>query len=814
MPPTSTKKLAPPVPSHGMVRLEEIVSCLEGHGRKVEPEFLRAVYDFSSAMHRDQVRRSGEPYLTHPLNVAWLLADLKFDQTCVAVGMLHDVLEDTLTTREVLEREFGHEIAELVDGVTKISRHEYVRRDDERGVPRQATGGAAADQQGVSRRATGGAATDERGVPRPATGGAADEPGEPGAEGRSEAEGGRRRQATAEAQAETFRKMILASAKDIRVILVKLADRLHNMQTLEHLHAESRRRISRETLEIYAPIAHRLGMARVKGDLEDLAFFYLYPHQFGELHSKIAEKMKLAEASIQRIRDRLAQSLEKAGVDAEISFRVKRYYSIYEKLRRQGIDISQLYDYLAFRIVTPALKDTYAALGVVHQSWRPIPGRFKDYIAMPKRNFYQSLHTTMVGDEGQPFEVQIRTREMDLIAEEGIAAHWRYKEGKAEPRQSDRNILWLRQLLEWQQEIQDPRTFLTALKVDLYPDEVYVFTPRGEVLSFPRGATPLDFAYRVHTDLGHHCAGSRINGKLVPLRTPLGNGDMVEILTNPNRNPSRDWLNFVTTSRAKSKIRHWLNTQQKQRATEIGRRLFDKELRKYSIANKKVLDSPALAAYLHDEGIANLEDLYSRIGFGKVEPRQALTRVLGDELLVESGAKPGRIRQAVSKILPFGPGPITVKGHGDLLAYLAKCCNPLPGEDIVGYITRGRGVSVHSIDCPNVKNLLYNPEREIEVQWDRERETQYQVSLLLETENQPGMLARLTEVITKAESNITQIEAETHETGRASISIVCELRHRKQLEKLLRDLRSVSGVLRVDRQMNVSGARSEAEAGG
>jgi guanosine-3',5'-bis(diphosphate) 3'-pyrophosphohydrolase len=743
MPPISTKKLKPPVPAHGMVRFEEIVSCLESHGRMVDPEFLRNVYRFSSEMHKDQVRHSGEPYLMHPLNVAWLLADLKLDQTCVAVGLLHDVLEDTLTTREVIESEFGHEIAGLVDGVTKISRHEYVRRD--------------------------------------------------------------------EAQAETFRKMILASAKDIRVILVKLADRLHNMQTLEHLHTDSRRRISRETLEIYAPIAHRLGMARVKGDLEDLAFYYLYPHQFAELHSKIAEKMKLALGSLHRIRERLVQSLETAGVDAEISFRVKRYYSIYEKLRRQGIDISQLYDYLAFRIVTASLKDTYAALGIVHQSWRPIPGRFKDYIAMPKRNLYQSLHTTMVGDQGQPFEVQIRTREMELIAEEGIAAHWRYKEGKAEP-QSDPNILWLRQLLEWQQEIQDPRTFLTTLKVDLYPDEVYVFTPRGEVLSFPRGATPLDFAYRVHTDLGHHCAGSRVNGKLVPLRTALANGDMVEILTNPSRNPSRDWLNFVTTSRAKSKIRHWLNTQQTQRAAEIGRRLLDKELRRYGIATKKLVDSPALAAYLQDEGISKLDDLHSRIGFGKIEPRQVISRVLGDELLVEPAPKPGRIRQAVSKILPFGPGPITVKGHGDLLAYLAKCCNPLPGEEIVGYITRGRGVSVHSVDCPNVRNLLYNPEREIEVEWDRERESLYQVSLLLETENQPGMLARLTEVITKADSNITQIEAETHETGRASIAIVCELRHRKQLEKLLRELRSVAGVLRVDRQMNVSGARSEAEA--
>ena len=518
--PLASKSLAPPVPSKGVTRFEDVLACLAAHGRLTEPARLRAVYDFSTEMHKDQVRRSGEPFMIHPLNVAWLLADLKFDETCVAVGLLHDVLEDTLTTREVLESEFGGEITELVDGVSKIGRHEYVRRD--------------------------------------------------------------------EAQAETFRKMILASAKDIRVIVVKLADRLHNMQTLEHLTPDARRRISRETLEIYAPIAHRLGMARVKGDLEDLAFYHLYLHQFAELHLRIAEKMKVGQAATERIRERLAKSLETAGLDAEISFRVKRYYSIYEKLRRQGIDISQLYDFLAFRIVTGNVKDTYAALGVVHQNWRPIPGRFKDYIAMPKPNLYQSLHTTVVGDQGQPFEVQIRTREMDLVAEEGIAAHWRYKEGRAEPQASDPNILWLRQLLEWQKEVQDARTFLTTLKVDLYPDEVYVFTPKGEVFSFPRGATPLDFAYRVHTDLGHHCAGARVNGRLVPLRTALQNGDMVEVLTNPSRNPSRDWLNLVVTSRAKNKIRQWLNTQQKQRAMEIGRRVFEKELRKYGLSLRKV----------------------------------------------------------------------------------------------------------------------------------------------------------------------------------------------------------------------------------
>ena len=522
MPLLRSKELRPPIQARAQVRFEDIVARLEETGRTYDPGLLREVYEFSAEKHKTQVRRSGEPYLTHPLHVAWLLADLKLDATCVAVGLLHDVLEDTLATREELEARFGAEISGLVDGVTKIGRHAYVRRD--------------------------------------------------------------------QAQAETFRKMILASTRDIRVILVKLADRLHNLETLEHLSPESRRRIAQETLEIYAPIAHRLGMARVKGDLEDLAFFYLYPHQFAALKSKIDEKLKLGQDAIQGIHARLESSLHEAGIECEISFRVKRFYSVHQKLHRQGIDVSQLYDYLAFRVVTASLRDTYAALGVVHQSWRPIPGRFKDYIAMAKPNLYQSLHTTVVGERGQPFEVQIRTREMDAVAEEGIAAHWRYKEGKLEPRAGDGNIVWLRQLLEWQQEVADPREFMTALKIDLYPDEVYAFTPRGEVFSFPRGATPLDLAYRVHTDLGHHCVGARVNGKLVPLRTALQNGDMVEILTSPQRNPSRDWLNVVTTSRARSKIRHWLNVQQKERAVEIGRRMLEKELRQYKVPAKKVLD--------------------------------------------------------------------------------------------------------------------------------------------------------------------------------------------------------------------------------
>jgi GTP pyrophosphokinase len=727
------KKVPPPVRPRKRLALKDVMDRLRKEQRSCDEDFLREVYEFSAAMHRDQKRQSGEPYLTHPLYVAYLLAQFRADQTSVAVGLLHDVLEDTLTTPGVLIEKYGAEIAGLVDSVTKISQHEYVRRD--------------------------------------------------------------------QAQAETFRKLILASIKDIRVILVKLADRLHNMMTLEHMDPEARQRISRETLEIYAPIAHRLGMAKVQGDLQDLAFYHLNPLEFAALESKLAKKLKGGRSATERIRRQLREALKSAGVSAEINFRVKRFYSIYQKLHRQGIEVSQLYDYLAFRIVTQEIKDCYAALGVVHQSWRPVPGRFKDYIAMPKPNLYQSLHTTVVGNNGQPFEVQIRTRDMDLIAEEGIAAHWSYKEGTGEPDRIDNEIAWLRQLLEWQQEVEDPRTFLSTLKFDLYPDEVYVFSPKGDVFSFPRGATPLDFAYKIHTELGHQCAGARVNGKLVPLRTDLQNGDIVEIQTNPSRKPSRDWLSFVGTSRAKSKIRQWLNTEQKKRSMEIGRRLLERELKKHKIAPKRFYESEPLQAYLVAEGLAHLDDFLSRIGFGKVAVRQVLDRTLTDEELTATAEKPSRLREAVTKILPFGSSDaIMVSGDSDLLAYLAKCCNPLPGEEIVGYVTRGKGVSVHAAECVNVKNLLYNPEREIEVAWARTADEVFPVSLLIETEDRPGMLAKLTEVIARFDSNIRHFEAESMETGRGLIEVVVEVSHRKQLERLQHGLQALEGVLRISRR--------------
>jgi GTP pyrophosphokinase len=721
--------------------LDDVVARLRDHGREVDRNWLHEVYEYAREQHGNQTRRSGEPYITHPLAVAYLLADLKFDQTCVAVALLHDVLEDTGVSKKALGDRFGTEIADLVDGVSKIGRHEYVRRDD--------------------------------------------------------------------AQAETFRKLILASARDLRVIMVKLVDRWHNMLTLGSMRKESQRRISRETLEIYAPISHRLGISKVKRELEDLAFYHLYPHQFDELQEKVREKIAAGQQAREVISAELGKALHEAELEGEISHRIKGYYSIYQKLRRQGIDISELYDYLAFRMIVPQVRDCYAVLGAVHQSWRPIPGKFKDYIAVPKPNLYQSLHTTVVGEHGEPFEIQIRTKEMDAVAEEGIAAHWRYKEGRLEGNSTDAGIVWLRQLLEWQQDVSDPRAFLQTLKIDLYPEEVYVFTPKGEIMSFPRGATPLDFAYRVHTELGHHCSGARVSGRLVPLRTQLQSGDIVEILTNPNRRPSRDWLKIVATPRAKSKIRHWLNTQQRERAIEIGRTLLEKELKRYKLSLKRVSGTPAFDQFLKDEGLNEEDELLARVGFGKLGVRNVAQRLLTDQQL-ERESQPGRLRQVVDKLLPFGDGSVVVRGQSDLLAYLAKCCSPLPGDEIVGYVTRGRGVSVHAAECPNVRNLLYHPEREIEVAWARRDEGRYEIGLLIDCADTPGMLARLTEVISKHEGNIRQFEATTSEMGRAEIAMRIEVQNRKHLERVQRGLAGLKGVHDVRRRMDGGAERENA----
>src|SRR4051794_4145252 len=472
-----------------MIRFEDILDKIESYKPDYDEELLQRAYIFTPREHRGQTRSSGEPYLVHPLNVAYILAEMHLDETSIAVGLLHDVLEDTLTSKESLTEMFGPDVAELVDGVTKISRYAYVSKEEQ--------------------------------------------------------------------QAETFRKMLLAMVSDLRVVLVKLADRLHNMRTLQFLPEEKRVAIAKETIEIYAPIANHLGMGRIKSELEDLSFRYLHPRESEELHAAVSEKLAVSGELVERIQSTLSAKLLENEIPGGVYGRVKSMHSIWAKLRRQEIDIGQLYDYLAFRIICDSVKDCYACLGIIHQMWRPVPGRIKDYIAMPKPNFYQSLHTTVVADKGQPFEVQIRTKEMELIAEQGIAAHWKYKEGRVGASADDANFLWLRQLVEWQHEITDPRVFMQSLKIDLYPDEVYTFTPKGDVFAFPRGATPLDFAYRIHTDVGHHCVGARINGKLMPLRTTIKNGDIIEVLTAPTQSPSREWINMVVTSRARHKIRHW-----------------------------------------------------------------------------------------------------------------------------------------------------------------------------------------------------------------------------------------------------------------
>ncbi|MDQ2980447.1 MAG: bifunctional (p)ppGpp synthetase/guanosine-3',5'-bis(diphosphate) 3'-pyrophosphohydrolase [Acidobacteriota bacterium] len=722
-----------------MIRFEEILEKVEAYNPQSDQQLLRRAYVFSAREHKGQVRGSGEPYLVHPLNVAAILADLKADDVSIVVGLLHDVLEDTLTTKDAITQQFGAEVADLVDGLTKIGRFSYVSREQE--------------------------------------------------------------------QAETFRKMILAMVSDLRVVLVKLADRLHNMRTLEYLPEERRREIARETMDIYAPIANRLGMGLLKGELEDLAFLHLEPDEYARVAREVDRNLKGSEAMIEEIRAELARKLVEAGVAGEVTGRRKRYHSISAKMRRRGVDAAQLYDVIALRVVTPEARDCYAVLGLVHHRWRPMPGRIKDYIAMPKPNFYQSLHTTVMSDSGQPFEIQIRTREMDLIAERGIAAHWKYKEGRLGPTADDARFQWLRQLVDWQSDVSDPRQFLSSLKVDLYPDEVYTFTPRGEVFAFPRGATAVDFAYRVHTDVGHRCVGARVNGRLVPLKTPLASGDIVEVLTAPNQTPSRDWLSFVATSRARHKIRQFIHTQENQEAVDLGRRLLEKELKKYKRTLRKLEQQGELGKQLSQWGFSRPEDLFAALGYGKISPRTALERFVPAEELARP--EPGRdtavsrVSRVVRKILPFGSPDIVVVGHNDLLASLAKCCTPVPGERIVGYITRGRGVSVHSESCPNVRNLLYDPERRITVAWAGEKATAYAIELELLSDDRPGLLADLTQAIADEGSNIRRIEARSEETKKGYISISLDTSDLKQLEKILARLKDVPGVREVIRKYNV-----------
>src|SRR5215470_17079920 len=634
-----------------MIRFEDLLEKVRAYSPDADVELLRRAYVFSAFEHRGQVRHSGEPYLIHPLAVADFLADMKLDAVAIAAGLLHDVVEDTLTTIERIRELFGKDVAHVVEGVTKISAMPF-------------------------------ASSEER-------------------------------------QAESFRKMLLAMVDDIRVILVKLADRLHNMRTLSHLPDDKRVKIAQETRDIYAPIANRLGMSKVKNELEELSFRYLEPQAYESLRAQVDAKRRQTEGLIVELKKTVAGKLTEAQVPViEIDGRIKRLWSISQKLKKQKIELEQVYDFMAIRVVTESVKDCYSALGIIHQTWSPVPGRIKDFIAMPRPNGYQSLHTSVISEYGMPFEVQVRTIEMHRMAEEGIAAHWKYKEGRVGDQRDDRHFVWLRQLLEWQQEVRDPQEFIQNLKIELYPEEVYTFTPKGLVKALPRGATAIDFAYSIHTDVGHQCVGARVNGKMVPLRTRLKNGDIVEIITQAGHKPSRDWLNFVATSRARNKIKHLIHAEEKTRAIELGQKLFDKEARRYDLTLKTLAENEGWAKVMSDLGVQKTDDVFAAIGYGKLQPKQVLLKLVPPDKLHEKPPE-GPVAAVVKRVLGTGEEKIKVRGFDDLMVFRARCCNPIRGEKIVGYITRGKGVSVHSATCPNVVNLLYDPERRIDVEWDK-----------------------------------------------------------------------------------------------
>ena len=735
------EEVSPPPPPGDPIG--DLYRELEAKVREYRPKDdlseLDRAFRFARQWHEGQMRDSGDPYMAHPAMVALVLADMRMDMVAMQTGLLHDVVEDTSVTVEQVRAAFGEEVARCVDGVTKLSKLDFYSAE--------------------------------------------------------------------ERQAESFRKMLLAMVEDIRVILVKLADRLHNMRTLGYLGPDRRERIARETIEIYAPIAHRLGMGKVRNELEDLAFQYLEPDAYKEITAAMETRRHSNEEFLAEIRLAVETETRRENIPARIDGRVKRPYSVFQKMRRQKIAIEEVYDLLALRIVTDSVKNCYAALGLIHNRWRPIPGRIKDFIAIPRPNLYQSLHTSVVGPHGQTFEVQIRTEEMHRIAEEGIAAHWKYKEGRKGPAADDQRIAWLRHLVDWQRDVQDPGEFMSTLKVDLYPEEVYTFTPRGRVMVLPRDATPIDFAYAIHSDVGASCVGAKVNGRIVPLRSALRNGDIVEIITQANHTPSKDWLAFVKTSRARNKIKHVINASERLKAIEIGQKYLDKEARRLGVqlsrAGKSELDRVA-----SDYGYSKMEDLYAALGYGRYSARQVLGKIApGTVFAEEEEARPAAPAPLETGQVSPGPRPhsgadvIKVRGVDDLLVYRAGCCNPIRGEDIVGYVTRGKGVAVHSKLCTNVQNLMYDVERKIEVEWARAADEAFPVRVVVRTDDRPGMLNQLTSLLSDENTNIRSLEAksDTDQDG-GIVEMTVEVRDKKQLEKLVAAMRRISGVRDVERR--------------
>ncbi|HKZ05831.1 MAG TPA: bifunctional (p)ppGpp synthetase/guanosine-3',5'-bis(diphosphate) 3'-pyrophosphohydrolase [Methylomirabilota bacterium] len=710
-----------------MTQLQTLIEEIPKYQPHADLDLVQRAYRFSEQSHLGQQRASGEPYLSHPLEVAGLLVDFKMDVTTVTAGLLHDVLEDTKTTKDELIREFGADIAELVDGVTKIGKLAFSSRE--------------------------------------------------------------------ERQAENFRKMVVAMARDIRVLMIKLADRLHNMRTLDYLPSEKAKKIAQETLDIYAPLAHRLGMAKVKAELEDLALRVMHPDSYQELMRRVAKRRLEREAEINQVIAFLQEKLGEVGIEARISGRPKHFYSIWKKMHEGGREFDEIYDLTAVRVITKSVRDCYGALGVIHSLWKPVPGRFKDFIAMPKVNMYQSLHTTVIGPKGDPVEIQIRTLEMHRIAEEGIAAHWLYKERKSDRDRFDDAFTWLRQLMESQKEVKDPKEFLDTVRLDLFPDEVYVFTPKGDVKALPEGATPIDFAYTVHTDVGHHCVGAKVNGKLVPLRYTLRQGDIVEVVTSAGQHPSRDWLKIARSNRARAKINQWLKVEERARSLELGRELFEREAKKYRLIPATLLAGEELKKLGAELGFPSVDDLLASIGYGKTSLQQVLGRIAPGAV-----HEPPEPKAPPQKTARKSDGAVRIRGVDDLLVRFAKCCAPVPGDSIVGFITRGRGLTVHARDCLSVAKNVLDKERLVAVEWEASEPAKRPVRIAVYIgRDRPGLLAEITTAISSCHGNITKADITVTDDRKGINNFVVEVEDLKQLQAIMQAIRDVKDVINVER---------------
>ena len=716
-----------------MLTIDSVVTAVEHYHPQADTDLIRRAYDFAADAHRHQMRKSGIPYISHPLEVASILTELQMDAMTVASALLHDTIEDTDAGEEQIASLFSPEVAALVSGVTKLGKLEFFSQE--------------------------------------------------------------------ERQAESFRKMLVAMAKDIRVILVKLADRLHNLRTLEHVAGHKQRLVARETLEIYAPLAHRLGITWMKAELEDLSFLYLYPRAYREIEAQFAGEAHARDRYLAQVQETVAAELGQMSIRCRLSGRPKHYYSIYQKMQRQQLPFEEVHDLLAVRVITDTERNCYAILGIIHALWKPIPGRFKDYIALPKPNRYQSLHTTVIGPERQRVELQIRTEDMHRTAEEGIAAHWHYKEQGSTEETND-YFAWLRQLMEWQQDLKDPIEFMETVKIDMFPEEVYVFTPRGDVKTFPRGATPVDFAYSVHTDVGHQCTGAKVNGRMVPLRYQLRNGDAVEVLTSTSHVPNRDWLRWVVTTRARTRIKAWLKSEDKERSIALGMRGLEHEIRKYVPNPQRFLKTDALLAAAPAFGCHRANDLLEAVGYGRVSALQVAHRLLPAKVLEETRKKskaadtPGRQR-------PRSEG-VRVHGLTDVLITFARCCSPLPGDRIVGYVTRGRGVSIHTTDCGSTRKQEYDAERRTSVSWDTGSEFLHPAGIALVTRDEQGVLAKVSAAVSACKVNISRFHTTTTTLDKkAYMDMTVDVRDVNHLNEVIHRIEGVRGVLSVERARNV-----------